>query len=227
MVQASTRHAVTHAAKTQHSHVLHWLVSLGGVGLFGVSVVDSSLIPLPLPGSTDLLLLLLVAHRANAWLMAIVAIAGSILGGYITWGAGAKGGEAAIKRYVPRRFSRRISHWVESYGMLTVAASSLLPPPVPLLPFLLAAGALGVTRKKFFISYISARTVRYGFVAWLGVVYGRRMVRAWSHYLDQWSSAIAWSIAVIMISGVAYGIWKFRRLQRQPVAPAAGSLAGS
>jgi hypothetical protein len=29
-----------------------WLTHLGGLGLFAVSVIDSSVIPLPLPGST-------------------------------------------------------------------------------------------------------------------------------------------------------------------------------
>jgi membrane protein YqaA with SNARE-associated domain len=223
MGQVTTRHAGAHVA---HSHVLHWLVSLGGIGLFGVSVVDSSVIPLPLPGSTDLILLVLVAHRANAWLMAAAAIAGSIVGGYITWSAGVKGGEAAIKRYVPHRFKKRISRWVGEYGMVTVAASSLLPPPVPLLPVLLAAGALGVSGRKFLFSYIPARTVRYGFVAWLGVTYGRSVLRAWNRYLAHWSTAIAWTIGLIMAAAIGYGVWKYRRLQRDSTAPAAGSLAG-
>ena len=44
---------------------LHWLMGFGVMGLFVVSVIDSSIIPLPVPGSTDLLLILLVAHRAD------------------------------------------------------------------------------------------------------------------------------------------------------------------
>jgi membrane protein YqaA with SNARE-associated domain len=71
-------------------------MGFGGMGLFAVSVIDSSIIPLPVPGSSDLLLILLVAHRANPVLMAIAAILGSILGGYLTWGTGSKGGEAAL-----------------------------------------------------------------------------------------------------------------------------------
>ena len=33
----------------------HWLIHLGVVGVFAVAVIDSSVIPLPVPGSTDLL----------------------------------------------------------------------------------------------------------------------------------------------------------------------------
>lgn len=74
----------------------HWLTHLGSLGLFAVAVVDSSVIPLPLPGSTDLLLLWLVSHHGDPWLLAASAIAGSILGGYTCWSTGRKGGEAAL-----------------------------------------------------------------------------------------------------------------------------------
>src|ERR1700733_15428028 len=98
------------------SPLLRWLVSLGGLGLFGVAIVDSSVIPLPLPGSTDLLLLLLAAHRGTTavtavWL-AFCAIAGSMVGGYLTWSAGRKGGQMALERYGPQRSLGKITGWV-------------------------------------------------------------------------------------------------------------------
>src|SRR5271170_3514311 len=118
MIQVSGKHgaarqAVKSAKAGQSTHGLHWLMGFGAMGLFVVSTIDSSIIPLPLPGSTDLLLILLVAHRANPFLAAIAAIAGSILGGYFTWAAGAKGGEAALHRYLPKRFAKPLSRWVE------------------------------------------------------------------------------------------------------------------
>ena len=63
-------------------------MGFGTLGLFVVSVIDSSIIPLPVPGSTDLLLILLVAHGADPVLAAIAAIVGSILGGYLDLGHG-------------------------------------------------------------------------------------------------------------------------------------------
>src|ERR1700733_5900878 len=114
MIQESSRHAAAgqaaKSAKAAHSaHGLHWLMGFGPLGLFAVSVIDSSIIPLPVPGSTDLLLILLVAHRGSPVLAAVAATVGSILGGYFTWATGAKGGEAALHRYLPRRFGRRLS----------------------------------------------------------------------------------------------------------------------
>jgi hypothetical protein len=39
---------------------------MGALGLFFGAVVDSSVIPLPLPGSTDLVLLWFVAHNGKS-----------------------------------------------------------------------------------------------------------------------------------------------------------------
>ena len=195
-------------------------MSFGTVGLFAVSVVDSSIIPLPLPGSTDLLLILLVAHGANPFLAAAAAIAGAFLGGYLTWSAGAKGGEPALHRYLPKRFATRIFGWVEKNGSLTLAAAALLPPPFPLMPFLLAAGALGVSRRKFLFSFGIARIVRYTLVAWLAAAYGRAMVRLFRRYLSGWSGTIMWIYLGLMAVTIVYGVWKFRHQARTSGAPA-------
>jgi membrane protein YqaA with SNARE-associated domain len=221
---ATARHAVKSTNRAHSAHGLHWLMGFGTLGLFVVSTIDSSIIPLPLPGSTDLLLILLVAHRANPILAASAAIAGSILGGYFTWSAGAKGGEAALHRYLPKRFAKRLSGWVEKNGILAVTVSALLPPPFPLMPFLLAAGALGVSRNRFFASFSLARAFRYSMVAWLAAVYGQVMVRAFRHYLSGWSTIILWIYLGLMVAAILYGVWKFRRQGRTGAAPQTAAL---
>lgn len=193
----------------------HWLTRLGFLGLFSVAIVDSSVIPLPLPGSTDLLLVWLVAYSGNPWLFATSAIAGSIVGGYTTWNVGRRGGEAALRHYVPARLLSRIVSWVERHRILAVFLPALLPPPIPLLPFILAAGALGVSRRRFLVVYGAARTLRYSLIAWLGVTYGRRIVRVWSGAsVQKWSTPLLCVIVCIMVAGVCYGIWKIRGLRK-------------
>jgi membrane protein YqaA with SNARE-associated domain len=202
-------------------------MSFGTLGLFAVSVIDSSIIPLPVPGSTDLLLILLVAHRGDPFLAAIAATVGSILGGYLTWGTGSKGGEAALHRYMPKRFARRLTGWVESKGTLAVTIAALLPPPFPLMPLLLAAGALGVSRRKFLVSFSLARTFRYALVAWLAATYGRTMVRAFRHYLAGWSTPLMWTYLGLVVAGVLYGVYKFRRERRQTSAPQPAAVSAN
>jgi membrane protein YqaA with SNARE-associated domain len=217
MIQHSARQQGTKAAGNAHSaHGLHWLMGFGALGLFAVSVIDSSIIPLPVPGSTDLLLILLVAHRGNPVFAAVAATVGSILGGYLTWVTGEKGGEAALHRYLPRRFGKRLSGWVEKRGVGAVTLAALLPPPFPLMPLLLAAGALGVSRKRFLISFSLARTFRYALVAWLAATYGRAVIRAFRQYLAGWSTTLMWIYLGLVVAGILYGLWKFRHQRRQP-----------
>lgn len=187
-----------------------WLTHLGAVGLFFVAAVDSSVIPLPLPGSTDLLLLWLVAHNGDSVLLAVCAISGSLVGGYTTWEVGRKGGQAALQRYVPARLLDRIVGWVERHRILAVFLPAVLPPPFPLLPFALASGALGVSRRRFLAVFGSARCLRYSFIAWLGATYGRRIVRLWSGNLEKWSTPLLCVFVGLVVGGLGFGLWKLR-----------------
>ena len=207
---------------SHHSLMPHWLTHLGALGLFSVAIVDSSPIPLPLPGSTDLLLLWLVAYGGDPWLLAALAIAGSLVGGYSTWHLGRRRGEAALRRYVPARLLGRVVGWVERHRILAVFLPALLPPPIPLLPFALASGALGVSRRRFLVVYGSARTLRYSLIAWLGVDYGRHAIRLWSGSLEKWSTPLICAFMILLLAGMCFGIWKVSGLRK---IDAADSLA--
>ena len=164
------------------------------------------------------MLLLLTAFRSQSIgspiLFDCCAILGSVIGGYITWGAGKKGGEAALERLGKGRFVRRVQGLVKRNGLLSVGLASLLPPPVPLTPFLLAAGALGLSR-CFLISYCTARAVRYCVVAWVGYWYGRVVIHFWQNNLKGWSTPILIVYISLQVLGALYGIWKYRRWMRR------------
>jgi membrane protein YqaA with SNARE-associated domain len=214
MSLVSQQTAPSPVAQLHHPLMPHWLTHLGPFGLFSVAVIDSSVIPLPLPGSTDLLLLWLVAYRGNPWMLAACAITGSILGGYTTWNIGRRGGEAALRNYVPARLLGRIVTWVERHPVLAVFIPALLPPPIPLLPFALASGALGVSRSRFLLVFGVARSVRYSFIAWLGINYGRKIVRLWSGSLQKWSTPLLSVFVSLLVIGVCIGIWKIHRMRK-------------
>lgn len=209
----------------------HWLSHLGVLGLFAVAVVDSSIIPLPLPGCTDLLLLWLVAHSGNPWLLGAIAISGSLLGGYTTWNVGRRGGEASLQRLVPARILRPVVRWVDHHPVLAVFLPAVLPPPIPLSPFVLASGALGVSRNRFLVVFGAARSLRYSLIAWLGVVYGRHVIRLWSGTLQRWSTPILCAFGAMVVAGICFGIWKVRALRKPDAttkqeAGAKAALAG-
>jgi membrane protein YqaA with SNARE-associated domain len=197
---------------------MHWLVHLGPVGLFGIAVLDACPIPLPIPGATDLLLLILVARKGSPWLLVPLAVGGAAVGAFTAWSAGKKGGEPALRRYVPERYYDRMTGWVRKHGATVVALSAINPPPIPLMPFLVAAGALGVERGRFLSTFTAARAARYALVAWLGMRYGHHMIRWWNLYLANYSGVIAWGVFAIFLAAFLWGLWKWRRnnAQRAP-----------
>jgi membrane protein DedA with SNARE-associated domain len=123
---------------------------------------------------------------------------------------GKKGGEAALQRWVPKRFLRIVEGWAKRHPVLAVFLPAILPPPIPLSPFLLASGALGVSFRNFMLAFGTARILRYSFVAWLAVVYGRNIVRMWAGTLEKWSTPLLWVFAAVVVSGVCLGIVKLR-----------------
>lgn len=204
------------AQHVPHAHLLpRWLIHFGVFGVFIVATLDASVIPLPIPGTSDLLVLLLCTHHAHPALVTLAAVAGALAGGYFTWAAGKAGGEPMLRRYASDRLIQHIKPWVERNGTLTVVMASLMPPPLPLMPFLLAAGALGVSRARYLTALGLARTVRYGLVAFLAATYGHTIIHLWEKYLAGWSSIILWTFLGLLIAAIGFGIWKYRHNQRK------------
>lgn len=201
------------AQHTHHNLIPAWVLHFGLAGVFAVSFLDAAPFPLPIPGSTDVLILILGAHGEPAWFLAPAAILGALIGGWTTWKTGKEGGEPMIDRYVPARHRARIKRWVKNHGLLSVCIAALLPPPIPLLPFLLAAGALGVTRRQLFTALGIARTIRYGGEAALAMLYGRQILRWFNRYLAGWASVILYTFLGLLVAGIVFGIWKYRHDQ--------------
>lgn len=211
--------SIFQGTKSGNSHALRWLMNLGGIGLFALAVIDSSMIPVSMPGSTDLVLLLLTAFRSKSIASPLIfgscAFAGSLTGGYLTWATGKKGGEAALEKLGTGRLVRRVQGWVKRNGVVSLGVAALLPPPVPLMPFLLTAGGLGLSRARFFVAYGTGRALRYGAVAWVGYRYGQAVLVLWQRDLKGWATPILSAYIALVVLGILYGVWKYRRGNRK------------
>jgi membrane protein YqaA with SNARE-associated domain len=153
----------------------HWLFQLGGLGLIPLGLLDNS--PIPLPGSMDVLTILLSAREQQWWLYyALMATAGSLLGGFVTYRLARKGGKEALERRFPRRNMEKVYKVFSRWGFGAVAIPALLPPPIPMTPFLFAAGAMQYPAKKFLAALALGRLVRYSALAYLSARYGRQII---------------------------------------------------
>src|SRR5262249_40202227 len=70
----------------------------------------------------------------------------------------------------------RIRARVRERGAVALAVLDLIPPPFPFTPFVLAAGALDVSARMFFVTLTVCRMLRFGLEAALALVYGPRIL---------------------------------------------------
>jgi len=154
---------------------------LGGVGLVILGIADNSVVPLT--GSMDVLTIWLAARHREPWpYYALMATIGAVIGGYITYALARKGGKETMERKLSKRRAAKISKAFARWGFFAVAVPALLPPPFPFVPFLLAAGAMQYSRKKFLGALTVGRGVRYTIAAGLGSLYGTHILRFFSRY---------------------------------------------
>jgi membrane protein YqaA with SNARE-associated domain len=188
---------------------LRWLVHLGGPGLILLGLADNSLIPLP--GSTDIVTILLAAHHRDLWVYyAMMATAGAILGGYLTYRMARKGGKETLEKRFSKKKTDKVYAIFSRWGFAAVAIPALLPPPFPIVPMLLAAGAMQYSTRKFVTALAVGRGIRFTILAYLGVRYGRHIVRFFALYY--------WDVLLVLIAfsvlGGLFGVFEYKRRQK-------------
>ncbi len=166
------------------------LLSWGPLGLFVFAFVDG--LGVPNPGGTDLFLLLLTIARANPWLCAALATAGSMLGSAIFYEIVSRGGERWLLRYIESSRGRRFRDWFLRYGLVTVFIPALLPIPLPYKAFAGCAAAVRVGRRRFLLVVLAGRVPRYFALAYLGAQLGQNSLH--------WVTAHMWQLLTLAVA---------------------------
>ena len=159
--------------------LLSSLVAWGSSGLFVAAFLDGA--GLPIPGGVDVLVMYLSSQSPDTavWL-AILAVLGSVLGNFALFLIARRGGKAFLEKRSSSKRSKKFRRWFDTYGLLTVFVSALVPLPVmPMKIFVLSAGALGSPPLRFLAVFLLARIPRYLGLALLGRAMGNDAL----HYL--------------------------------------------
>ena len=175
-------------------------LALGGPGLFLVAFLDSSF--LPLPGITDVLLVVTVTRHPSAMLWYVaMTVAGSVAGCIALHYLGRKGGDALVrKRFTGEKIERAMAA-LQRNGVMAVLVPCLLPPPAPFKIFILLAGVAGISVARLATAIAIGRGIRYLALGFLAVQYGER---AMSYLRDNGTAA---SLVVVGVLAVGFGAY--------------------
>jgi len=157
-----------------------WIIVLfaSPIGVVVLAALDSTLF-FSLPFGIDAAVIILAARMHNLWwIAALLAAVGSVAGAALTFWMGVKVGESGLDRFVPERRLETIRSRISNKGAVALAILDLIPPPFPFTPFVLAAGALEVSARTFFVTLAACRIFRFGVEAGLAALYGKSIV-AW------------------------------------------------
>jgi len=175
-------------------------LALGGPGLFLVAFLDSTF--LPLPGITDILLVVMVTRRPALMLVYVaITVAGSVAGCLVMHAIGKKGGDALVRRRFTGEKVESAMAALQRHGVMAVLIPSLLPPPAPFKIFVLLAGVVGISAVRLAIAITLGRLARYLALGFLAVKYGERAMS----YVQEHGTMVSLDVVGALAAGV--GAW--------------------
>ncbi|MCF3974913.1 YqaA family protein [Paracoccus salsus] len=134
--------------------------------LFGVSFIESSVFPIP----PDVLMIpMVLADRAKAWVIALVATLGSVLGALLGYWIGAAlmdtVGQWVLTAYGKETAYDQLAARFTQYGGWAVLFAALTPFPFKVITIF--SGAVGLPLPAFLLTSILGRAGRFFIVAGL------------------------------------------------------------
>jgi membrane protein YqaA with SNARE-associated domain len=166
---------------------------MGGVGVFMLAALDSSV--MPTLGAVDAVTIILSARHPELWpYYAMCSTAGSVSGASIAYRLSG----VLLHRRITRGLLDRGTAFLKRFGGFSLSLAALLPPPFPTSAFVAAAGATRYRFSGFLLAFGTGRVCRFALLAYFASVFGRRLVaKVWSAHLP---------VVVVGVAGVLASI---------------------
>lgn len=192
------------------------IAAISHLHYFGVVLlmaIESACIPLPSEITLPFAGFLASRGELSLWGIALAGAAGCVLGSWVAYAVGARGGRPLVERYgkyllLSRRDLDLADRWFARHGELTIFVGRLLPVVRTFIAF-----PAGVSRMPLwrFTLYTFLGSLPYcWFLAWVGL----RLGRHWDTlgpYFHRFDTAIG---AAIVLLGAAY-VWRHVRNLRR------------
>ena len=116
------------------------------------------------------------SDKKHFYVYALLAAAGSTLGGLVPFYLGRAGGELFLLKRINRARFESLRNQFEKQEFLAVMIPSLLPPPTTWKLFVFGAGVFEMRTLNFMLAVFIGRCIRFGVETALVVKYGPQIV---------------------------------------------------
>jgi membrane protein YqaA with SNARE-associated domain len=177
--------------------VLPAILKLGFWGAGAVALLDSSSIPVPMDA---ILAIYIWKDQSHFWLYALMAAAGSAVGGLLPYGLGRAGGELFLLKRINRERFEAMRTRFERQEFWAMTIPSMLPPPTPWKAFAFAAGVFEMRVALFMVAVFAGRLIRWLVLSLLVIKLGPGAVQVVEHHALTALAVVA-GLALVAILG--------------------------
>ena len=164
---------------------------------------------IPMPQGVDALLIAqAIAEPSNAYFGAGMAALGSLAGSLVLYSVARRGGRAVLERKASTAGVDKIRRQIEKFDALVLLLPTMIPLPLPMKLFVMAAGVFEMKLLRFVSVILVARIVRYFGEAYIAIRYREETIA----FLKE--NALAGVLLGVVLIAVFYGVhrWSTRRV---------------
>jgi membrane protein YqaA with SNARE-associated domain len=149
------------------------LKPLGVWGIGGLAIIDSAAIPVPI----DAILIEYVANDHKRFLLyCFMAALGSAIGSLLPYYLGRAGGELFLLKRINRQRYEQLRDRFEKQEFLGIMIPAMMPPPMPVKLFEIAAGVFEMKSAWFFSAMFVGKFLRFLIWAIITITYGPKIL---------------------------------------------------
>ena len=189
--------------------LVDWLTALGPIGAFLVSLLDGVAVPIP-QGVDALVIAQAIAAPQTAYWGAALAVVGSTLGSSILYFVAKRTGRVMLEKKASASGIEKIRQKIDHLGALVLLIPTMIPLPLPMKLFVIAAGVFQVRFEQFLVVIAAARCARYFGEAFVAVRYREETTAFLSEHIF---AAVVGAIVLIIFLYVV-NRWTTRRITR-------------
>ena len=210
--------------KKWNAALLALLKPFGAWGIFGLSLLDSAAIPMPI----DAIVIDYVAPDHGRFLLyCFMAALGSALGSMLPFYLGRAGGELFLLKRINRARYEQLRDKFERQEFLAIMIPAMMPPPMPVKLFEFAAGVFEMRTISFFSAMLLGKFLRFLTEAIITILYGPAIMRTLAAAVENHLGYVlaACGVLVLLLAfWVARKIFDPRRGEKLPLEEEAGNI---